>query len=191
MSFLNSLSSTQTFILLIAAMITLYSVFSVVMQTLRHRASERTRREALAYVAEGTMNADVAEQLLKAGRSAEKQGEDASSASKFFSGKEDSDTVIAEAAETRGETKRAVYSLVTKGKISGVQASHLLEAMCSEKDVNPAQDGVSARFCEAHTTYQDLIERLGAGQLSYEDALHLVEAERSAWKSPAREPAVA
>lgn len=43
-------------------------VLGIISSTIKHRSSERTRREIAAYIAEGSMTPEEGERILKAGR---------------------------------------------------------------------------------------------------------------------------
>lgn len=54
---------------MIAAMVVCCSLFSAVKSMVKYSARERTRREIAAYIAEGSLNAEQGERLMKAGKS--------------------------------------------------------------------------------------------------------------------------
>ncbi len=69
-STLEMLLSMPTIIFVVGGLIAIVSVLGgIISNTIIARARERTRREIAAYVAEGTIDADKAVEMLNAGRS--------------------------------------------------------------------------------------------------------------------------
>lgn len=69
-STLEMLLSMPTIVFVFAGTVAVVAIIAgTVSKTLINRARERTRREIAAYVAEGSIDADKAVEMLKAGRS--------------------------------------------------------------------------------------------------------------------------
>ncbi|MFM9959017.1 MAG: hypothetical protein ACKVZJ_13185 [Phycisphaerales bacterium] len=69
------LSANHTFVLLLMAVLVSVPIIGIIASaassSTKSKAREQTRRELAAYVAEGSMTADEAERILKAGKKKE------------------------------------------------------------------------------------------------------------------------
>lgn len=167
---LAALSSSQFFWLVVLGLICAYFMFNLVIELFKAHEQERSRREALAYVAEGTMTAEVAERLLAAGKKAATSDES-----------EESEIYRSEIASSFEETKRAIFKLVPAGVITSEEASRLVEA-CRQPEEGEATEEGASRFAEQHETSRAVIADIAAGKLGAENARQMLLTDRPIMK---------
>lgn len=174
-----AVGSFTIMVLGVGGLAALYYGWQQLMWYLAARAQEQSRREALAYVAEGSMSAEVAERLLKAGAPVAQPGVNDEDAEAKAEGVEMARQRIIEAYEA---TKRDLFALVPAGRLTTAQAANLLDGMKGVDDFDPETPGDAGAFVELHKTYRAILARLGSGEIDVAQTQELILADRPIWR---------
>lgn len=171
-----TLTQTQVGYLVIGGLILLYVLISQVGRYARVSQRERTRREALAYIAEGAMTVEQATRVI--GQSAGSDDDNSP----------DADPVVSVAAGQSGpaawaamadETRRELFKAVAEGGIESDDAERLARLMpiaVPGDDETPEQ--TCARLESEHRSLRDLFRRVGESEIEAADAERLWNASR-------------
>ncbi|MBL0926472.1 MAG: hypothetical protein IBJ11_02315 [Phycisphaerales bacterium] len=173
---LSQLSGSQVTWITLGVIAALYFGWQALMGVFKAREKERSRREAMAYVAEGTMNAETAERLLNAPM--HRYGEDDETIPGIACTDPDSRAAIAEEFEA---TKREALKQVATKALSAEDAERLLRLCTSSilQDVGDDKDSVLARVQSEQETYREALRRVGEKKVSVEDAERMLKAGKA------------
>lgn len=171
-----TLTQTQVGYLVIGGLILLYVLISQIGRYARVSQRERTRREALAYIAEGAMTVDQATRVI--GQTVGADDENTP----------DPNPVISVAAGQSGpaawaamvdQTRRELFKAVAEGGIESDDAerlARLIPAAIPGDHETPEQS--SARLESEHRSLRDLFRRVGESEIEAADAERLWNASR-------------
>lgn len=179
------LSSTQVFWIILAGGAALYYAFSKVMDYYKAAQREQSRRDALAYVAEGSMTIEQAERILSA--QPKPSGDEAEGGAEDFFG-------AAPAGPGRWsqcleETRRTLYEHVAEETLTADQASRL-GAMIPLPLRRPGEstEEATARIDAEQESVRELFKSVAKRKMDVDAAERVWRASRSGEPAPPEQP---